>query len=271
MAKYHLNRLLQALIKPKLGFNQSIIMNSISTNKGISNITTDLIKPISGFLHQRRFSTSNVPNKPGGGEDNNVREVIVTWARATLIIRTAVAIQQRALNLALGKLLIALTVRQIVDTSNRDNIHAHACIGGQIVGEDIRKLENGVHVVSGTPGRQVHEGPVRILVKRDELTLEVDWLTEMMGSYNFTVSSMHGNMPQKERDAITKEFRSGNTGSSIDFGNYMYSQVHACIGGRSVCEDTRKLEDGVHVVRIHQGEFVILSREDLYVVELSNF
>ncbi|KAG5531676.1 hypothetical protein RHGRI_026334 [Rhododendron griersonianum] len=93
--------------------------------------------------------------------------------------------------------------------------------------------------------------PVRILVKRDELTLEgikqffvavereewkfdtlcdlydtltitqavifcntkrkVDWLTEKMRSNNFTVSSMHGDMPQKERDAIMQEFRAGDT------------------------------------------------------------
>jgi ATP-dependent RNA helicase len=33
------------------------------------------------------------------------------------------------------------------------NIQAHACIGGTSLGEDIRKLEYGVHVVSGTPGR----------------------------------------------------------------------------------------------------------------------
>ncbi|KAG7036611.1 Eukaryotic initiation factor 4A-III-like B, partial [Cucurbita argyrosperma subsp. argyrosperma] len=53
--------------------------------------------------------------------------------------------------------------------------------------------------------------PVRILVKRDELTLEVEWLTEKMRSNNFTVSHMHGDMPQKERDAIMGEFRSGTT------------------------------------------------------------
>ncbi|KAI0524546.1 hypothetical protein KFK09_003920 [Dendrobium nobile] len=39
----------------------------------------------------------------------------------------------------------------------------------------------------------------------------VDWLTEKMRSNNFTVSSMHGDMPQKERDAIMLEFRSGAT------------------------------------------------------------
>ena len=29
----------------------------------------------------------------------------------------------------------------------------HCCIGGTNLGEDMRVLENGVHVVSGTPGR----------------------------------------------------------------------------------------------------------------------
>lgn len=40
---------------------------------------------------------------------------------------------------------------------------------------------------------------------------QVDWLTEKMRSNNFTVSSMHGDMPQKERDAIMGEFRDGTT------------------------------------------------------------
>ena len=93
--------------------------------------------------------------------------------------------------------------------------------------------------------------PIRVLVKRDELTLEgikqffvavekeewkfdtlcdlydsltitqavifcntkrkVDWLTSKMREANFTVSSMHGAMPQKERDAIMQEFRSGGS------------------------------------------------------------
>ncbi|SGY75224.1 BQ5605_C005g03408 [Microbotryum silenes-dioicae] len=220
------------------------------------------------------------------------------------------------------------------------NVSCHACIGGTNVGEDIRKLEHGQQVVSGTPGRvfdmikrrtlrtrnikmlvldeadellnrgfmdQIYDvyrylppqtqvvvlsatlpqdvlemttkfmtQPVRILVKRDELTLEgikqffvavdkedwkfdtlcdlydsltitqavifcntrrkVDWLTEKMREANFTVSathagklrtssaarsslaslppqvsSMHGDMPQKERDTIMGEFRGGNS------------------------------------------------------------
>ena len=39
---------------------------------------------------------------------------------------------------------------------------------------------------------------------------KVEWLTEKMREANFTVSSMHGDMPQKERDTIMKEFRAGD-------------------------------------------------------------
>ncbi|CAN1165042.1 Eukaryotic initiation factor 4A-3 [Linum perenne] len=181
----------------------------------------------------------------------------------------------QALVLSPTRELAAQTEKVILAIGDHLNIQAHACIGGKSVGEDIRKLEYGVHVVSGTPGRvcdmikrrtlrtrsikllildesdemlsrgfkdQIYDvyrylppelqvvlisatlpneileitskfmtDPVKILVKRDELTLEVDWLTEKMRSSNFTVSSMHGDMPQKERDAIMKEFRDGTT------------------------------------------------------------
>merc|ERR1739847_215822 len=92
--------------------------------------------------------------------------------------------------------------------------------------------------------------PVRILVKKEELTLEgirqfyisvereewkldtlcdlyesltitqavifcntrkkVDWLTEKMRCDNFSVSSMHGEMKQLERNTIMNDFRAGN-------------------------------------------------------------
>ena len=193
------------------------------------------------------------------------------------------------------------------------NVQCHACIGGKSIGEDIRRLDYGVQIVSGTPGRvfdmikrrnlrtrnlkmlvideademlnrgfkeQIYDiyrylppstqvvlisatmpqevldmtrkfmnEPVRVLVKRDELTLEgikqffvavereewkvdtlcdlydtltitqavifcntkrkVDWLANKMREANFTVSAMHGDMPQRERDAIMAEFRGG--------------------------------------------------------------
>ncbi|KAJ3255193.1 Eukaryotic initiation factor 4A-III [Boothiomyces macroporosus] len=195
------------------------------------------------------------------------------------------------------------------------NVQCHACIGGTSIGDDIRKLDYGQHVVSGTPGRvydmirrknlrtrhikmlvldeademlsrgfkdQIYDvyrylppstqvvllsatlphdvlemtqkfmtDPIRVLVKRDELTLEgikqffvavekeewkfdtlcdlydtltitqavmfcntrkkVDWLTAKMRENNFTVAAMHGEMPQKERDAIMQDFRQGTS------------------------------------------------------------
>src|SRR3546814_628245 len=40
---------------------------------------------------------------------------------------------------------------------------------------------------------------------------KVDWLTKQMQARDFTVSSMHGDMDQKERDIIMREFRSGSS------------------------------------------------------------
>ena len=126
--------------------------------------------------------------------------------------------------------------------------------------EVFRLLPQGVQVVllSATMPAEVLEvtkkfmrDPIRILVKRDELTLEgikqfyisveredwkldtlcdlyetltitqavifcntrrkVDWLTEKMQGRNFTVSAMHGDMDQKGRDLIMREFRSGSS------------------------------------------------------------
>lgn len=195
------------------------------------------------------------------------------------------------------------------------NVQVHACIGGKSIQDDIRRLEAGVQIVSGTPGRifdmlqrnhlrtknikmmiideademlsqgfreQIYDiyrhipyrtqivvvsatlpqevldmtkkfmnNPIKILVKRDELTLEgikqffvavekeewkfdtlcdlydtltitqavifcnskkkVEWLYQKMRDQNFTVSAMHGSMSQKERDQIMQEFREANS------------------------------------------------------------
>jgi ATP-dependent RNA helicase len=193
------------------------------------------------------------------------------------------------------------------------SVEVHACVGGKSLGEDIRRLDAGVQVVSGTPGRvfdmirrknlrtrnikmlvldeademlnkgfkeQIYDvyrylppytqivlvsatltrevldmtkkfmnDPIRILVKRDELTLEgikqffiavekeewkfdtlvdlyetltitqavifcntrrkVDWVSQKLTESNFTVLAMHGEMPQEERETIMKKFRAG--------------------------------------------------------------
>merc|ERR1712010_14651 len=40
---------------------------------------------------------------------------------------------------------------------------------------------------------------------------KVDWLTEQLHSRDFTVSALHGDMDQRERELIMKEFRSGSS------------------------------------------------------------
>lgn len=221
--------------------------------------------------------------------------------------------ETQALVLAPTRELAQQTQTVVLALGDYMNVQAHACIGGTKVGEDVKKLDYGQHVVVGTPGRvfdmirrrnlrtenikmlvldeademlsrgfkeQIYDiyrylppktqivivsatlpqevlditgkfmvDPVQVLVKRDELTLEgikqffvdvereewkfdtlcdlydtitiaqsvifcntkrkVDWLTDKMRQANFTVSSMHGEMPQKERETIMQEFRRG--------------------------------------------------------------
>jgi len=221
----------------------------------------------------------------------------------------------QALILAPTRELAQQIQKVVIALGDYMNIECHACVGGTNVREDMSKLQEGVHVVVGTPGRvydminrrafntehikifcldeademlsrgfkdQIYEvfqllpqdiqvvllsatmpadvlevtkkfmrEPVRILVKRDELTLEgikqfyiavekeewkldtlcdlyetvtitqavifcntrrkVDWLTEKMHGREFTVSAMHGDMEQKQREVLMKEFRSGSS------------------------------------------------------------
>ena len=43
------------------------------------------------------------------------------------------------------------------------------------------------------------------------LTPQVDWLTKEMNSREFTVSALHGDQEQNDRNTIMKEFRSGSS------------------------------------------------------------
>ena len=61
----------------------------------------------------------------------------------------------QALILSPTRELASQTAKVILAIGDYINIHAHACVGGNSVGEDIRKLEHGVHAVSGTPGRVI--------------------------------------------------------------------------------------------------------------------
>ncbi|KAG7267717.1 hypothetical protein CRUP_031607 [Coryphaenoides rupestris] len=235
------------------------------------------------------------------GKDGNVLRCLDIQVRETQALILA---PTRELAGQIQKVLLAL--------GDYMSVQCHACIGGTNVGEDIRKLDYGQHVVAGTPGRVFglfppcpvptmslscprhdptmslscphhvpllsHHVPVlsspcplppdmirrrslrtraiKMLVldeademlnkgfkeqiydvyrylppatqvclisatlpheilemtnkfMTDPIRILVDWLTEKMREANFTVSSMHGDMPQKERESIMKEFRSG--------------------------------------------------------------
>jgi ATP-dependent RNA helicase len=60
------------------------------------------------------------------------------------------------------------------------SVQVHSCIGGKSVGEDIRKLENGVHVVSGTPGRVFDMISRKSLRTRNIKMLVLDEADEML-------------------------------------------------------------------------------------------
>jgi len=60
------------------------------------------------------------------------------------------------------------------------NIQCHACIGGTSIGEDIKKLEYGQHVVSGTPGRVFDMIRRRSLRTRNIKMLVLDEADELL-------------------------------------------------------------------------------------------
>lgn len=60
------------------------------------------------------------------------------------------------------------------------NVQCHACIGGTSVGEDIKKLDYGQHVVSGTPGRVFDMIRRRHLRTRNIKMLILDEADEML-------------------------------------------------------------------------------------------
>ena len=75
--------------------------------------------------------------------------------------------------------LASQTERVLLAIGDYLNIQVHACIGGKSIGEDIRRLENGVHVVSGTPGR------VCDMIKRRTLRTRAIKLLVLVGSLSY--------------------------------------------------------------------------------------
>ncbi|KAK1443300.1 ATP-dependent RNA helicase DBP3 [Babesia gibsoni] len=60
------------------------------------------------------------------------------------------------------------------------NIEVHCCIGGKRISDDIKALESGVHIVSGTPGRVNHMIAERHLNTRNIKQMILDEADEML-------------------------------------------------------------------------------------------
>ena len=75
--------------------------------------------------------------------------------------------------------------------AQRPQIQAHACIGGKSVGDDIRKLDYGQHIVSGTPGRVFDMIRRRNLRTRNIKTLILDEADEMLNQVRLAPPSPH--------------------------------------------------------------------------------
>ena len=100
----------------------------------------------------------------------------------------------QALILSPTRELASQTERVMLAIGDYLNIQVHACIGGKSIGEDIRRLENGVHVVSGTPGR------VCDMIKRRTLRTRAIKLLVLVGSLSYflaphlAISSWHARL-----------------------------------------------------------------------------
>ncbi|PQE16396.1 hypothetical protein CJF31_00009615 [Rutstroemia sp. NJR-2017a BVV2] len=105
------------------------------------------------------------------------------------------------------------------------NVQCHACIGGTNVGEDIRKLDYGQHIVSGTPGRVADMIRRRNLRTRHIKMLVLDEADELLNRgfreqiydvYRYLppatqVVVVSATLPYDERDSIMQDFRQGNS------------------------------------------------------------
>ena len=60
------------------------------------------------------------------------------------------------------------------------NVRCHACIGGKSVGDDIRTLEAGIQIVSGTPGRVYDMIKRNVLKTKAIKMLVIDEADEML-------------------------------------------------------------------------------------------
>eukprot|EP01053_Blabericola_migrator_P005472 Blabericola_migrator_1__5471@NODE_2797_length_2342_cov_93_254945_g1753_i0_p1_GENE_NODE_2797_length_2342_cov_93_254945_g1753_i0NODE_2797_length_2342_cov_93_254945_g1753_i0_p1_ORF_typecomplete_len393_score73_50DEAD/PF00270_29/3_5e47DEAD/PF00270_29/1_3e02Helicase_C/PF00271_31/3_7e02Helicase_C/PF00271_31/4_7e32ResIII/PF04851_15/2_9e12ResIII/PF04851_15/1_8e03ERCC3_RAD25_C/PF16203_5/3_2e03ERCC3_RAD25_C/PF16203_5/1_7e10AAA_19/PF13245_6/2_2e06CMS1/PF14617_6/1_4e05AAA_30/PF13604_6/2_2e05AAA_30/PF13604_6/ len=98
------------------------------------------------------------------------------------------ALQAISTSKKLPQVIILSPTRELAEQSQKvclalgDHLNAqvHCCIGGKRVLDDIKALEAGVHIVSGTPGRVFHMIQDRHLSTREVKMLVLDEADEML-------------------------------------------------------------------------------------------
>ena len=87
----------------------------------------------------------------------------------------------QALVLSPTRELAAQTDRMVRELGEFMSVRSHCCVGGKSVGEDMRQLEGGLQVVSGTPGRVYDLIRRRALGTRGIRLVVLDEADEMLG------------------------------------------------------------------------------------------
>ena len=149
------------------------------------NLKEDLLRGIYAYGFEKPSAIQQRAIKPiAQGRDIIAQSQSGTGKTAVFSIGILQALEGRinepmALALSPTRELAEQTCRVVSALGDFMNIKAHACIGGKSIGEDIKALDRGVHVVSGTPGRVYDMIRRRNLVTRNIKMLVIDEADEM--------------------------------------------------------------------------------------------
>ena len=111
----------------------------------------------------------------------------------------------QALVLAPTRELAQQIVKVMIALGDFMSVRIHACVGGTAVRDDIRTLQNGVHVVVGTPGRVYDMINRRALRLADTKIFALDEADEMLSrGFKDQIYDVFKFLPEQVRVALFK-------------------------------------------------------------------
>lgn len=150
------------------------------------NLKTDLLKGIYGYgfeapsAIQSRAIMQIISGKDTIAQAQSGTGKTATFSIGMLEVIDAKTKDCQALILSPTRELAQQIQNVVKHLGDYMNIQTHACIGGTHVGEDIKKLQQGQQIVSGTPGRVVDMIKRRNLATRNIKMLILDEADELM-------------------------------------------------------------------------------------------